>query len=53
MNRFLTWLRWIAIAGAVAEDFAKARDLILVVAGIPFGQAGTTNNLRVAQIDDR
>jgi pyruvate kinase len=35
---------------ALAEDFAKPADAIVVVAGVPFGEAGTTNNLRVVQI---
>lgn len=39
-----------AAATALAEDFAKPHDEIVVVAGIPFGQAGTTNNLRVVQV---
>jgi pyruvate kinase len=32
---------------AVAEGFAEEGGRILVVAGIPFGKSGTTNNLRV------
>jgi pyruvate kinase len=35
---------------ALAEEFAKRADFIVVVAGIPFGEAGTTNNLRVVHI---
>ncbi|MEY9248646.1 pyruvate kinase [Bradyrhizobium elkanii] len=35
---------------AHAEQFASSRDLLVVVAGIPFGQAGTTNNLRVVSL---
>jgi pyruvate kinase len=35
---------------ALAEAFARPADSIVVVAGIPFGEAGTTNNLRVVQI---
>jgi pyruvate kinase len=35
---------------SVAEDFAVPGGRILVVAGIPFGQSGTTNNLRVVDI---
>jgi pyruvate kinase len=35
---------------ALAEGFAAPADLIVVVAGIPFAQAGTTNNLRVVQV---
>jgi pyruvate kinase len=39
-----------AIQTALAEEFAQRTDSIVVVAGIPFGEAGTTNNLRVVQI---
>ena len=39
-----------AEAHAVSEEFAKANDLVVVVFGLPFGTAGTTNNLRVLQI---
>lgn len=35
---------------ALAEAFAKRGDAIVVVAGIPFAEAGTTNNLRVVQV---
>ena len=35
---------------AVSEEFAQPGDLVVIVAGIPFAQAGTTNNLRVAAI---
>src|ERR1700738_754555 len=35
---------------ALSEAFAKQADSIVVVAGIPFAEAGTTNNLRVVQI---
>jgi pyruvate kinase len=35
---------------ALTEEFAKPADAIVVVAGVPFGEAGTTNNLRVVQI---
>jgi pyruvate kinase len=35
---------------ARAEEFATSKDLLVVVAGIPFGQAGTTNNLRVVSV---
>src|SRR3954466_10012033 len=33
-----------AAAIALSEEFARPADQIVVVAGIPFGQAGTTNN---------
>ena len=39
-----------ASAKALSEEFARPADLIVVVAGIPFAQAGTTNNLRVLQV---
>ena len=35
---------------AKSEEFARPSDQIVVVAGIPFGRAGTTNNLRVVQV---
>jgi pyruvate kinase len=39
-----------ATALAAREEFARTGDLLVVVAGIPFAQAGTTNNLRVASV---
>jgi pyruvate kinase len=35
---------------ALAEEFARPLDRVVVVAGIPFGVAGTTNNLRVLKL---
>ena len=35
---------------ALSEGFAQATDSIVVVAGVPFGETGSTNNLRVVQI---
>ena len=35
---------------ARAENFAAAGDTIVVAAGIPFGQAGTTNSIRVTVV---
>ena len=35
---------------ARVEGFASKGDEIVVVAGVPFGQAGTTNALRVAKL---
>jgi pyruvate kinase len=35
---------------AKQEQFASASDTLVVVAGIPLGQAGTTNNLRVVSV---
>jgi pyruvate kinase len=39
-----------AVAQAKNEGFAAVSQMIVVVAGVPFGHAGTTNNLRVAQV---
>ena len=35
---------------AKREGFAGAGDTLVVVAGIPLGDAGTTSNLRVASV---
>jgi pyruvate kinase len=35
---------------AQSENFARAGDTVVVAAGIPFGQAGTTNSLRVTTV---
>jgi pyruvate kinase len=35
---------------AVSAEFAKSQDRVVVVAGIPFGKAGSTNNLRVFRL---
>jgi pyruvate kinase len=40
----------IAEATVRAEDFAARGELVVVVAGIPFGQSDSTNNLRVIRI---
>ena len=37
-----------AKAATLDEDFAQKGQRIVIVAGVPFGRAGTTNNLRVA-----
>jgi len=39
-----------AQAYAVSSEFAKSQDRVVVVAGIPFGKAGSTNNLRVLKL---
>lgn len=39
-----------AVGLAAREGFGREGDHVVVVAGIPFGKAGTTNNLRVATI---
>jgi pyruvate kinase len=39
-----------ATALAKSEGFARAGDNLVVVAGIPLGQGGTTNNLRVVSV---
>jgi pyruvate kinase len=35
---------------AMTEGFASRGAEVVVVAGVPFGQAGTTNALRVAHV---
>jgi pyruvate kinase len=40
----------LACETAKREGFAKAGDWIVIIAGLPLGTAGTTNNLRVAQV---
>jgi pyruvate kinase len=42
-----------ASATVLSEEFAEPGDVVVVVAGIPFAQAGTTNNLRVVQLARR
>lgn len=39
-----------ARALAVKEEFVRPGERIVIVAGIPFGQSGSTNNLRIAKI---
>jgi len=41
-----------AAATASDEEFAERGDNIVVIFGVPFGQAGTTNNLRVVQLGE-
>ncbi len=42
-----------AARAARSEGFADATDQIVVTAGVPFGQSGTTNILRVAPCEER
>lgn len=39
-----------AEAHARSEGLAQSPEFIIVVAGVPFGTAGTTNNLRIVQL---
>lgn len=39
-----------AEANARAEALAQSPEFIVVIAGVPFGTAGTTNNLRIVQL---
>ena len=39
-----------AKAHAVEEGFATTGDRIVIIAGIPFGRQGSTNNIRVARL---
>ena len=38
---------------AVSEGFAEPSDQLVVTAGVPFGEPGTTNILRVAPCDEK
>ena len=42
-----------AVRAAKASDFAVPADQVVVMAGIPFGQSGSTNILRIAPCDER
>ncbi|KAF0676445.1 pyruvate kinase [Profundibacterium mesophilum] len=42
-----------AVRAAIAEGFAQPEDNIVVTAGVPFNQPGTTNILRVAPCEER
>ena len=39
-----------ASATAAGEGIAPEGTQLIIVGGIPFGEAGTTNNLRIARI---
>jgi pyruvate kinase len=38
---------------AFDEGFAKAREGVIIVAGVPLGSPGTTNMVRIAHLDDK
>jgi pyruvate kinase len=40
-----------AQTSAIAAEFGKPHDQVVVVAGIPFRRSGSTNNLRVLKLD--
>ncbi len=40
----------LACRAALHEDFAAAGDYVVIAAGVPFGQSGTTNLLRIARV---
>ena len=42
-----------AVRAAATEGFAQAGQEIVVAAGVPFGQSGSTNTLRVAMVPRR
>jgi pyruvate kinase len=43
----------LACKTALKEGFAKVGDNVVIAAGVPFGQAGTTNMLRLAAVPPR
>ena len=46
----VTTMTDMACRAAVHEGFAAAGDYVIIAAGVPFGQAGTTNLLRIAKV---
>ena len=40
----------LACRAALQEGFASVGDYVVIAAGVPFGQSGTTNLLRVAKV---
>jgi pyruvate kinase len=42
----------LACDAALAGDFGKPGDNIVIVAGIPYGESGTTNLLRIASLPE-
>jgi len=42
-----------AVRVALRDGFAEATDKVVVIAGVPFNVAGSTNILRVAPCDER
>ena len=43
----------VSIRVATEQEFAKPGELIVVMAGVPFGTAGTTNLLRIVKMPQR
>jgi pyruvate kinase len=41
----------LAVRTAAALQFAQPGETIVIAAGMPFGTSGTTNLLRIAQVD--
>jgi pyruvate kinase len=41
----------VAVDTAVKLGFAKAGQTIVIAAGMPFGTSGSTNLLRIAQVE--
>ena len=41
-----------ACTAAIAEGFAVAGDRIIIIGGVPFGERGGTNMMRIAQLKD-
>ena len=42
----------LACDAALAAEFGKPGDNIVIVAGIPYGESGTTNLLRIASLPE-
>ncbi len=42
----------LALAAAERDNFGRTGDRLVIMAGVPFGQAGATNVLRIARLGD-
>ncbi|HWT86612.1 MAG TPA: pyruvate kinase alpha/beta domain-containing protein, partial [Myxococcales bacterium] len=45
----VTTMTELACNAALSEGFAVPGDYVVIAAGVPFGQSGTTNLLRIAR----
>ena len=43
---------WLAMEAASEEGFASSGDIVVIAAGLPFGESGTTNLLHIGKCGD-
>jgi pyruvate kinase len=48
----VTSMTALACTAALREGFAMAGDYVVIAAGVPFGQSGSTNLLRIARVSE-